>query len=150
VTGTDGPRVMLLLPSQGGLPTADRGCEAYAVKASEVISLLALIVALGSAISSYVVWKLSGARLQVLLRPVTLVDNGTTRGTLNIIVTNVGRAATTIRYWHLASRSSTASIGPGQLWSKGPKTPLRLESHETVNWFVDYQEAREGLRRDHP
>ena len=120
------------------------------MKGSDVISLLALVVSLGSAISSYAVWKLSGPRLKVSIDTVTLVGEGPMRGTLSVNVTNTGRAATTIQRWHVRSRTSAAILSPGGQWNMGPKTPLRLESHESRTWFIDYQEAKAALLRDHP
>lgn len=114
-----------------------------------VLSILAIMISLASAIATIVLWRMSGPRLKVHLSTVILVGDGA-RAALHLQVTNVGRASTIVQRWHLASRSSTAWISANSGWNQGPGTPKKLETHETVNWYLDYHEVRSKLLREHP
>jgi hypothetical protein len=119
------------------------------VPLSYVLSILAIMISLASAIATIVLWRMSGPRLKVRLSTVILVGDER-RAALHLQVTNVGRASTIVQRWHLASRSSTAWISATSGWNQGPGTPKKLETHETVNWYLDYHEVRSKLLREHP
>lgn len=114
-----------------------------AVSLSVVLSAIALVVAIASAISQVVLWRLSGPRVTVdwangILPPLDGVW-------IIVTVTNSGRGPTTVSGWGFTCEPGTdRTMVVPELEKWQTRLPHRLEAHATVQWTVRSHELLAG------
>ncbi|MFE3607833.1 hypothetical protein [Streptomyces goshikiensis] len=117
------------------------------------LSIIAIIVSVGTAVSEAIRWKAEGAKLAVTASTAMVgpFETGEMRSCVCVRVVNSGRGTVVIRDWGLIHPNSTLSTSTWGKWSHGPATPVVLSpENPDAFWKLDLHEQRQSLEAEHP
>src|SRR5450755_1726328 len=100
------------------------------------LSILAIIISIGSASSQFFQWYLGGRRVSVTAGQGVIVFSANDyRSCLILSATNHGRIAAVIKQWGFHIPREAYTLGPGQgMWSHGKNLPITLKPGDSKIW----------------